>query len=101
MVLIPSSERRALCGIVRVQGEEARYLVVGRTREEVVAQVVVELVVGAVTGAEFRVRDRLYVCIEAGRAYLMFQAPEARNVPSSSELPAIAHGSCQNIEKRA
>ena len=47
-----------------------------------------ELVVGAV-GAEFRSQDWLCLCIEAGRAYLMFQAPEARNVPSSSELPAM------------
>ena len=81
LVLVSGAKGRALCGVVGVEGEEGRDFFTGRPREVEVAHVIEEFLVGSTESVSER------CSVQEGQMYVMFQAPTAKIVPSSSESP--------------
>ena len=88
LVLLARPEGRALRGVVRIELEEWCDFRAGRSGEIEVAHVVKEFVVcaGVANASEHQWYDS-YEGLMKRTTYVMFQAPEAKIVPSSSESP--------------
>ena len=90
LVLLARAEGRALRRVIGVEREQRPDFRAGRPREVKVAHVVEELLIGSAAAEE---SEHQWCDSNASEgpikrtAYVMFHAPEANIVPSSSESP--------------